>query len=397
MRHKIETERENLFDVNMVISMRVRILGDVSFGQLEEAFHKAVSVYEILNSKVVIENDGNAYYADCVNPLSSFTETDLGFEELINANESVRFRIEAGEYIRGFISPDGLVFLMHHLGGDGKSLLYFIETFMSILSGAEVNNVPFDNLPVSKLPEESRLPFLYRLFVKSWNRKWKKMRRVFTYEDMDSAFDAFWHEHKTKTVIEEYGKEQFDDMLAKCKRCGCSLTSYLTAVWLKDMPGLRDVGFAVDGRLKDERTMGNFATGIHVKYRYDDSLSIVENAVRINALMKKNLADPVMRYSVLHFTGEFDPALIDSLSLEACGAFHTKLTSRFADIMTYGKKKRDLSITNLMRACIKTDYGAVRIDDITFVPPVVSYGKNLIGIITVNDRMIISHHTMDSI
>ena len=397
MRYRIETERENLFDVSMVIAMRVRIIGEVSFHQLEMAFRKAVSTYEILNSGIVIEENGDAYYVECPDPLSSFTETGLGFEELIFENERVRFRIENGEYIRGFHSPDGLVFLMHHLGGDGKSLLYFIETFMSILAGEEVRKVPFDNLPVSALPEAGRLPFLYRLFIRSWNRKWKKMRRVFTYEDMDSAYDAFWHEHKTKTVIEEYGSEELNAMLDECKRCGCSLTSYLTAVWLKDMPGLRDVGFAVDGRLKDERTMGNFATGIHVKYRYDDSLSIAENAVRINSLMKKNLADPVMRYSVLHFTGEFDPALIDSLSLEACGAFHTKLTSRFADIMTYGKKKRDLSITNLMRACIKTDYGAVRIDDITFVPPVVSYGKNLIGIITVNDRMIISHHTMDSI
>ena len=60
--------------------------------------------------------------------------------------------------------------------------------------------------------------------------------------------------------------------------------------------------------------------------------------------------------------------------------------------MNYGKKKKDLSITNLMRVDIRTDYGGFRIRDIAFVPPVVSYGENLIGIITLNDTMIVTQH-----
>ena len=120
--------------------------------------------------------------------------------------------------------------------------------------------------------------------------------------------------------------------------------------------------------------------------------SLSANARNINALMKKKLSDPRVRYSVLHFIGRLDPTLIDTLSLEAAGAFYTKETARFADIMNYGKNKKDLSITNLMRSDIRTDYGDYVIKDIAFVPPVVSYGKNLIGIITVNDKMIVTRH-----
>ena len=58
MRYKIETERENLFDVNMVIAMRVRVEGKLLFEDLEKAFYKAVASYEILNSRVVIEENG---------------------------------------------------------------------------------------------------------------------------------------------------------------------------------------------------------------------------------------------------------------------------------------------------------------------------------------------------
>ena len=392
MRYKISTERENLFDVNMVIAMRVRIERGADLEQLTAAFRKAVASYEILNSRVVIEENGDAYYVDCAEPASSFTGTELCFEEIINANENVRFKIENGEYIRGFKTPDGLVFLMHHLGGDGKSLLYFIETFMSILSGEEARAVPFANLRPEDLPEDSRLPFMYDLFVKSWNRKWLKVRRVFGFVDMDKEFSDFWKTHKTRTVIEEYSKDRLDELLARSKEAGCSLTAYLVALWIKDLPHKADVGFAVDGRLDDAKTMGNFATGIHINYRYDARKSIGDNARRIGLLMKKKLADPRCRYSVLHLIGGFDPALIDTLSLEAAGAYHTKLTARFADIMNYGKKKKDLSITNLMRVDIRTDYGGFRIRDIAFVPPVVSYGENLIGIITLNDTMIVTQH-----
>lgn len=392
MRFRLETERENLFDVNMVIAMRVRIEGEVPFEQLEKAFHKTVDAYEILNSRIVIEDNGDAFYVDCENPGSSFKESLLGFEDLINANEKVRFRIEEGEYIRGFLSPDGIFFLMHHLGGDGKSLLYFIETFMSILSGEEIEKVPFANLPVSGLPADSGMPYLYKLFVKSWNKRWTKMKRVFNYEDMDEAYRKFWPTHKTKTVITEYGKDALNDLLAGLKEAGCSLTAYLVALWIREMPFMADVGFAVDGRLSDERTMGNFATGIHINYRYNDKISVGENASKINKLMKKKLTDPKVRYSVLQLIGNLDPTLIDTLSLEAIGAYHTRETARFADIMCYGKNKRDLSITNLMKADIRTEYGNFRIKDIAFVPPVVSYGTNLIGIITVNDTLIVTRH-----
>ena len=63
--------------------------------------------------------------------------------------------------------------------------------------------------------------------------------------------------------------------------------------------------------------------------------------------------------------------------------------------MNYGKKKKDLSITNLMRDDIRTDYGNFRIRDIAFVPPVVSYGKHLIGIITIDDKMIVTRHVYE--
>ncbi len=52
MRAKIETERVDLFDVNMMITMNVRINREVPFDALSTAFEKACKVHEVLNSKV---------------------------------------------------------------------------------------------------------------------------------------------------------------------------------------------------------------------------------------------------------------------------------------------------------------------------------------------------------
>ena len=166
MRYRIETERGDLFDTSIIISMLVRISEDVPFGQMKAAFEKACRVHEVLNTKVVIESSGEAYYVTSDETHNGFEDTDKSIQELIDLNERKRFHIEDGEFIRGFKSAEGILFMMHHLGGDGKSLLYFIETFMRCLNGEAVEPVPFRNLTVENIPEGSELSSLYEMLLK---------------------------------------------------------------------------------------------------------------------------------------------------------------------------------------------------------------------------------------
>lgn len=61
MRYRIETERGDLFDTSIVISMLVRFNEDIPYEKLTSAFDKACRVHEVLNTKVVIEHSGDAY------------------------------------------------------------------------------------------------------------------------------------------------------------------------------------------------------------------------------------------------------------------------------------------------------------------------------------------------
>ena len=392
MRHKIETERADLFDVNMTIAMAVRLNVMPELRELKDAFDAACRLHEVLNTRVVIEPSGEAFYVEADGPHSSFNETALTFTELISANESVRFRLEDGEFIRGFLSPDGLVFLMHHLGGDGKSLLYFIETFLRCLAGEACEFTPFRSLTLDNLPAESRLPFFFDLLEKGWNKKWQKNRPVFTFSDLDAAYDSFWAAHRTETSIRHYNSAELEQLLGKARETGVTLTAYLITDMIKDMGRKADVGLAVDGRLDKTHAMGNQATGISVEYEYNKALSFRDNALKVQGLMKKKLDDTASRYLVLQFMGQLDPTLTDALNLEHAGYYSSKLSARVAELMGYGSKVKDISITNLTRADIPYEYGEYRIEDIIFVPPVVSYGKTIIGIVTAGGSMNIATH-----
>ena len=392
MRYKIDTERVDLFDVNIVITMRVSLNNKVSYEDAKRAFDKAVSLHEVLNSKVVIEDSGEAFYVDNAEPQNSIAVTDLSLEELILENERKRFKVDKGEFIRAFISSDGLVFMMHHLGGDGKSLLYFIETFMKCLAGEGSEYLPFRSLGLSDLPKESKLPFYYELLSNSWNRKWQKEKKVFSFADLDNAYSGFWKDRKTKVELKHYSKDELGILVKNAKNAGVSLTAYLITDLIKDTDAAMDVGLAVDGRQDGNRSMGNQATGISVKYRYDKRKSFDDNARAVFKAMRKKLDDTGARYLVLQFMGLLDPTLKDSLNLVHAGCFESKTASKVADLLGYGDKVKDISITNLTRADIQLDYGDLHINEIAFVPPIVFYAKNVIGIVTTGDVMTVARH-----
>lgn len=395
MRYKIETERVDLFDVNIIITMMVKLEKKTSSEALAAAFDKAISVHEVLNSKVAIEENGEAYYTDNDTPQSSFTVTQMSLLDLISENEKIRFRIEEGEWIRCFDSPDGLVFMMHHLGGDGKSLLYFIETFMSVLAGDDPAFVPFKNLTLDNLPEDSGIPLFYEPIIRSWNEKWFKDKKVFNFEDLDKAHRNFWKDHSTRIELTRYEGAELEQLIRSAKDADVTLTSYLIADMAKSIPGKTDAGIAVGGREDGNRSMGNQATGISVEFNYDTKKSVAENARKVQRLMMKKLSNYKYKYFILSFMGRLDDTLKDALNLEHAGYFHSDISSYLAELLGYGSKSRDLSVTNLTRADIPLEYGDHRITEIILIPPVVSYAKNVIGIVTAGDVMYIARHVYE--
>ena len=390
--YRIETERGDLFDVNMMIAMQITVSGTASETALAESFRDTVKAFEILNCKIVIDADGNACYDRCDGSANSITFGAYDFFELITAQERVRFRLEDGEFLRCFLSQSDsgrmrIAFLMHHLGGDGKSLCYFIEAFLNRLNGEKCEYRKAVLLNRETLPKDLKLPLWATLLVNSYNRRWRKERRVFDFDDLSAAYQGFWRTHRTVTRVEVTESEALREKQNACRANGIGFTSYTIAERIQNDAAWQDVGLAVDGRQDGNRTMSNQATGISVRYRYDPKKTLVQNASVIQRKMKRKLQNNRYKYFVLQFMGAFDPTLVDAVNLEFAGYFHSKTSAKLARLLGYGYHTKDLSITNLTRLDIPTRYGEYRLTDCIFVPPVVSYGKNIIGMVTVDGHL----------
>lgn len=94
--------------------------------------------------------------------------------------------------------------MMHHLGGDGKSLLYFIETFMKCLAGIGCDYEPFRAIAPEDLPQGSSMPFIYKVLCNSWNKSWQKDKKIFGFDDLDASHEKYWKDHGSSIEITEY-------------------------------------------------------------------------------------------------------------------------------------------------------------------------------------------------
>lgn len=405
---KIETERSHLFDVSMLIAMRIHIQGEISEADIRSAFEKAVRSHEVLQCHIVIGEDGTAYYEKNVssdmpegyhNNTITF-ETD-SWENIIRREEKHRFRLEEGEFLKAFCyetDAEGcsILFLMHHLGGDGLSLVYFIESFMKALSGEEPQYREFRNIPAGDMDKKALSDRIgpLALLPKFYNSKWGKdeKKQAFGFEDMDRAYEMYWQDRQS--VINEYviRPQMVSHILKRCREWNVHFTAYALAAFLRRMNRKCVTALAVDAREDQNRSMGNQATGITVKYAFNYNKSFKENVIKIQKLMDDKLEDDGAREFILPFMAAFEPTLVDAISLEHVGTFDSKTSKSLAGILGYGKNKRELSITNLTKLPIPETYGLLKLDFFSFIPPVVSNGKNIVGLSTLGDCTVMTLH-----
>ena len=394
MKHEIIYERGELFDVNMIIIFRIDLMGIPSESEVKAAFDKAVHTNEILMSRIVIEETGRAFYVDNESPFSSVTFTEEDLDLVREREEKIRFKVEEGEYIRAFVKQNkedtSILFLMHHIAGDGMSLQYFVGDFMTCLSGKEAG---FKKIRTAETKEN--LDAISKCIIRYYNKKWNN--KVFSFEDMDKAYEAYWKNHKTVISTEVTEKEKMSKILEKCHEAGVKYTAYLTSELIKNEKSPMDIGYAMDYRLDGNRSMGNQASGFSVRYKYDPSKSVMENARTIQRKIDKKVKEHKKGSYILSFVAGFRPTLNDAVDLEHAGTYHDKVSYSLAKLMGYVGKTKDYSITNLTSTVIPLKYDKYEITGMMFTGPVVSYGQKIISVLTCNGKTVITTHERVSI
>ena len=390
----IISERPNLFEPNVYISMVVKIEGNISPEMVRNAVESAYSANETTMSKIILEENGNAYYKKTETSGCKVIFENRDWIAIIKDSEKQAFAINDGELVRTYIISENqritLLIHAHHLVGDGKSILILINDILNSLAGKSLTYKPMVLIDYEYLTKRARLLMGVKLLLKKANRKWSKTGKAFTWDDYYAVHKNYWNNHSSDINIETYSAS---DLKNNCKN-GVTLNSLLIAKLLKESPESKVVGIPLSIR-EDNKSMSNQTSGIAFKYQYNLNKSFEENLTRVHKKIYKQLRDINKKYFVLLFIAELCPSLLDSVLLQTHGCYENSLSEKMADIMGYmGNGGRDLGVTNLTKIDIPNNFDSFKIRDILFIPPKISYSKNVIGISTYEDKLSISYHKM---
>lgn len=394
--NKINKERMWVFSPVYGVVMKVDIKGDMNEHQLKDAIINAVNHYEVLQQKIVIDPDGSAYFDTTEDRILVLEKMNKSWKEIITEQEKVPFAFHKGELIRFFydITDNGATVLIigHHLAGDGISFMYLIQDIMFSLEGIEVKDKSIHLYNMENLPRESKLRPPISWLLKSMNRKWKKTGKIFDFNDFSDMFESYWNNHDTMIGTYYFEQDDYNRLLTYSKENQITVNSIITTALIRSAEETCDVGMAASVREKDNTSMGNYATGISVKYQYNNKCDFITNAKKVQQLIYQKLNDPKKKYFLLQFMGNMEPTLIDAIYFEALSDYSNKTSKLFSNMFGYNGNPKGLSITNLTKAPIKTQYNSYEITDCIFVPPLILNAKRLIGVVSLRNKMILSLH-----
>lgn len=391
-RKEIITERQNLFEPNVYVTMCVEITGKVCPDRLAAAIRDAYNANEAAMSKIVLDQDC-ASYVKLASSGCSITVTDKSWTELVTENERKPFALNRGELIRTFIitgdTDTRMMIMAHHLAGDGKSIVYLIKDIMSAYAGAILTYKPLTLLTEASFP--TPLPLSAQLYIRYCRRKWK--RRCFTWQDYYTLHHKYWENTASHIRCQTLSADETKQIIEKSGQIGCSVNSYLVTGFLQRYGKKCEVGIPVSIRENENESMSNLTSGISINYCFNTKKTFADNALQVHKKIYRKLREKKML--PLQFLACLPKTLIDACLLQTHGCCSDRLAGQTAKIMGYiGKTKRDLGISNLTTVDIPIVYGSCRIKNIIFVPPAVSYSRNIIGISTFNGQMTISWHNM---
>jgi hypothetical protein len=399
MKNYIVSERVDLFEPNIYINFLVKITGNPTAEALVAAVRTAFAANEATVSGVVLNENGDAFYERRSESGCKVSVSTDSWNNIMSQNEKMPFAIDQGELMRVFVieaNEETHLFIMaHHLVGDGKSVTYFTRDVMTALSGKSLEFKPLQLIDEASFPVKSKLPLPYKLYVKKFNKKWKRTGCTFRWEDYYNVHKIYWKEHGSEVVFEHFSPEEINGIHAHAKAIGVSVNSFITTAFLEAERENRTIGMAVNARPAGNKSMSNQTTGISVEHTYSDKHSFDENARLIHKKVQMKLENPAKRYFILRFLSIFTPAIIDSVLLYTYGIYKNKTSQKLSKALGYtGDKTRELGITNLTRLDIPDTYGRYGLENVLFIPPVVSYAKHIIGVVTVETGMTVAYHFM---
>ena len=402
MELEIRTERPNLFEPCDSIVFLVQLCGALQPRQLLAPVRAVFAAHESTMCRIELCGDGRALYRRQAQSGCTVQLAQGNWQTLLQQQEQRPFDLCHGELMRVFavMPPQGgtqLLVMAHHLAGDGKAIVGFIEQVLRAAAGGTPVFCPLWLLTEQTMPKHTAMPAITAWYADGCNRHWQRSGTVFGWAHWQQLQRTYWQSHHSEVLCARFTPAQTRVICARAKALGVSVNSYLATAFLKALPGNQRLGLAVGVRAPGDATLNNQVGAVMGRQQYDTGKSFDENARRVHRRLTKRLQSPAAVYFVLRFLLRLCPVLLDAVLLHTTGLLCDPFITQLARQMGYeGPQKRTLGITNLTVLPIKTDYGPFGIEQLTFVPPAVSYAQRVIGAVTLRGQLCITYRLMQN-
>jgi hypothetical protein len=346
----------------------------------------------------VQNEDGSACYQrkEYTAPIVEIVE-DIHWQDVLHQQEKLPFHIDKGEWMRHtlIMLADGVEWVMvaHHLAGDGISMLYYARDVLTAMQTPFDGNMPLHPLRLFQpgdMQSGVKLNPVLGFIMHMTNRRWEKSRKVFSWGDRIRLHDKFWSKRRTEITSREMEGEALSHLLKSCHDHHVTLTAAVVTALLLNSTDESDVGLAVSIRPQGFEGMGNYASGFSIQTKPDLQKDFWVNAAKVHERMLEKINHPGKKFFLLNFMNAVSPTLIDAAYYSAFDEFSDPTAASASRMFGYQGNGKGISLTNLTRAPIPDQYGAIRLARIVFVPPLVPNAKRILGIVTIGGHMTVT-------
>lgn len=423
-------ERIFLWSPFSIVTMVVRIKGDVGESSLRQAAAKVQQRHPNLRVRIVQDERGDPWFTTEGSgeiPIEIVPrESADQWVELVQQSCRIPFAFDERPAVRLILvrSPgvSELIILCFHILCDGLSLAYLARDLMEHLGdpGREAEILP-DPMPIDmqSIPEEVSLNPIARYFIRRMNKKWEREKVRFDQADYEDLTATYWTNYTHQALPIELSEAQTAELLSRCRKEEVTVNSALAAAFIGaqvvvqgEKPFHASVGVAAS--LRDRlrypagEGMGFYAGVVRLGYKYQKNALFWQNARWFHRLAKsrinnKNLFQDILTWCYL------DPTILESLNFKRLGGLVPPHLARYRKLHDFSKRedvvlsilkrgKMDsldriimgTAVTNLTRMDFPGTYGDLELDRLIMKPggafPMVN-ANLVLGAVTVSGKL----------
>lgn len=405
VKHYINIERPYLMNPSMNVILKADFKGVFDESVFRKAVTELANAYAILRATVQIDEKGRAYFlsADANEIPVEILVGGTSFEQLVLSENQKMFDLEKESMLRIFVMPlpvaFSVVFISHHLLGDGKSSIMLMESLCRAYMGMKLDYVGIqlikdaDNFPKGSEPSE-----LSKLYLGKLNKAWRKDARHFSFGDYKKMFTSYHKERETGIYLMSLNAVETRKAYHHCKNLDITLNSGVVAAFMyaqkeideRHREHLDKIGIGVDIRAElkfdASKLVGNYVTGISIKYGKIGKDNFEKVAVKVHKNLKKKLQNQKSKWLCLHAVDWIEGSLMDAGYFNQYGDFENRTAQKCAKMMGYEGTPMDLGITDLgkLHMFIPSE---LTLESVVFVPPAAPENDITIGVVTYHGIM----------